>query len=217
MEAIGCGRDRQDDDYRTQISCSFRGDDHRVTTTITPKGSPGFVTEQRLDTAALKLYLYGPTGSFSHEEIPCRILGAPTVDAGRPVPAAPRNAGTTLSERIDAGLPFLIVTKRDALRLKQNGWHYPGGYWVMIEGRYHRDKGLWATSGVGFFPRGNPLHSCPAEFRCGGVHEEGFKLPRWYRPENRELIAFGQSFTFEENGDLFFEGKKVGLILAPAF
>lgn len=217
MTAKGCGSDRKDGSYRTLISCHFTDRILSARTSITPAGGgDGFDIDERLDIIDLKLAVWSPVGVGRPSETPCTVVGTPTLDDSGPAPSARDVAGKSLAEQIAAGHHFLIITTQESLRLKRDGWFYPNGNWVMLEGRYHSDRGLWAVSGVGFNARGNPLHSCPTEFRCGGIHEEGFRLERWYRPEDHELVAFGQTFTFDEAGDLFTDGVKVGQVLVPS-
>jgi hypothetical protein len=213
MQAKGCGSERQDDTYKTEIRCASDDRMFSVYTQVTSSDGGFDITEQ-LHTADLRLVVYGTPGAFEPRESACRLVDAAMADTGvEPKPAT--IAGLGLGRQIAAGAPFVIITKQEALRLKPGNWHYPFGSWVVIEGRYHPDKGLWAVSGVGFAPRGNPLHSCPAEIRCGGIHEEGFALDRWYRPEDHELVAFGQKFTFDEAGNLFSDGAKIGRLVVP--
>lgn len=214
MKPKGCNSDRTEGGYRTEVTCSSSGGIHRAVTRVSEGAEPAFQFEEILDTNAMELIVAAP-GSFTPDERKCVLVGAPSVHGDVPIPSAASVEQQNLAEQIAAGRPFLIITDQDALQLKRNGWYYPSSTWVLFEGRYHSDKGLWAVTGVGFSPRGNPLHSCPKEIRCGGVHEEGFPLARWVRPEDHELVAFGRVLTFDEAGNLFRDGSRVGQLIVP--
>lgn len=122
-----------------------------------------------------------------------------------------------LSRKIAEGKAFIFVTEREHVRLQEGDWTWPTGRWVSFEGRYHAEKGLWAVSGVGFTPRGNPLHACPAGQQCGGIHEAGGVLDRWYKPEDGELVVMGLKFRFDEAGNVFDGDRRIGLLIVPEF
>ena len=209
--AKGCGRTRAEGRSTIAITCSAAGDRHVAHQVQTYSDGSTMARRETFDQREL-LYVSAWAQQIERgggTQLSCEILADPE---------APVAQGWSLSRKIAAGLPFLLITEQQALRLRPGDWSWPRGRWVMIEGRYHPDGGTWDVTGVGFDPgRTNPYHSCPATAGCGGIHERGFTLDRPYRPEDRELVAFGQAFTFDESGSLFFEGRRVGMVVVPAF
>lgn len=208
--AKGCGQSRAEGGSTIAVTCSAEGGRHVARQVQTYSGGSTMARLETLDTSALRY-----TSAWAQQiengggdHVSCEILTDPEAPVGQ---------GWSLSRKIAAGLPFVLVTGREALRLRPGEWAWPQGRWVMVEGRYHPEDGTWAVSGVGFDPgRTNPYHSCPATTRCGGIHEAGFTLDRPYRPENHELVAFGRTFTFDEAGSVFLEGRRIGMLAVPA-
>lgn len=122
-------------------------------------------------------------------------------------------ATDSLSKRLAAGQPYVIVTRRNLFPLPSEGKEY----WFAIDGYYVPEDGTWTSHAVGFPTPGTPWHSCPATARCGGIHEPGKRLDRWYRPELNEMIVVGQHLTFDQHGRLFHQGKQIGLVFTPDF
>jgi hypothetical protein len=208
--AKGCGQPRTEGGSTIAITCSADGDRLVARQVQTYSDGSSMVRQETLDMRA-RSYTNAwaqQIADGSGDRVSCEILTDPNAPVGQ---------GWNLSRKIAAGLPFVFITEREALRLRPGDWTYPRGRWVMIEGRYHPFGGTWDVNGVGFDPgRTNPYHSCPAATGCGGVHQQGFTLDRPYRPEDHEFVAFGQTFTFDEAGSVFFEGVRVGLLVVPA-
>lgn len=132
---------------------------------------------------------------------------------GNQAHAQKSSAQVSLAQRLAAGAPYVIVTRRNLFPLPSDGREF----WFTISGYYIPEKGTWTSSAVGFPTPGTPWHSCPAETICGGIHENGKKLDRWYRPEKFEMVAIGQPLTFDADGRLFFQGKQIGIVITPDF
>lgn len=145
----------------------------------------------------------------------CAVLES---DEARPIAAWP------LSKKLANGLPFVLATKRDGLKLRPGDWEYPNArYFLTFDGKYHPLGGTWALGAIGFDPhRVNSFHTCPPyNLRpknapiCGGIHQEGHQMDRWHKPEDHELAAFGYAYTFDEAGTVYYEGKPVAKLMVP--
>ena len=119
----------------------------------------------------------------------------------------------TLSQRLAAGDMYVLVTRRDLFPVKSEG----RDRWIAIEGYYVPKSGNWTSSAAGFPSPGTPWHSCPAESWCGGIHERGFVLDRWYRPEQHEIVVIGQKLTFDDQGRAFLAGRQIGMLFSTDF
>lgn len=142
-------------------------------------------------------------------------LGSPAFTQKRKAdPPAPRIAWVKpLSQRLAAGEKYVLVTRRDLFPRPSRG----SDRWFAIEGYYVPRNGTWTSSAAGFPTPGTPWHSCPKEVWCGGVHERGLVLERWYRPEQREIVVIGEKLTFDEQGRVFQAGRQIGMIFSPDF
>ena len=148
-------------------------------------------------TVALGLVAFVPATAASALEPPAPV-------------AVPR---PTLSQRLAAGGKYVLVTRRDLFPVKSEG----RDSWIAIEGYYVPKTGTWTSSAQGFPTPGTPWHSCPAESWCGGIHERGKVLERWYRPEQHEIVVIGQKLTFDEQGRAFLAGRQIGMLFSPDF
>jgi hypothetical protein len=126
-----------------------------------------------------------------------------------PAPAAPN----ALAQRLAAGRPYVLITRRDLFPRASEG----RDSWFTISGYYRAEDGVWTSDATGFPSPGTPWHSCPREAQCGGIHEPGMALERWYRPENGELVVIGQRLTFDAQGRVFHGERQIGIVLAPDF
>jgi hypothetical protein len=132
----------------------------------------------------------------------------------KPKGASPAPAGApTLAQRLAAGEKYVLVTRRDLFPVKSRGTDS----WIAIEGYYVPETGTWTSGATGFPSPGTPWHSCPAPTWCGGVHERGLVLERWYRPEQHEIVVIGQKLTFDDQGRAFLAGRQIGLLFSPDF
>lgn len=104
-------------------------------------------------------------------------------------------------------------TRRDLFPLASRG----NDSWFAIEGYYVPGKGTWTSSAAGFPTPGTPWHGCPAPTWRGGIHERGFVLDRWYRPERHEIAVIGQKLTFDDRGRAFLAGRQIGQLFSPDF
>lgn len=139
--------------------------------------------------------------------------GSPA-SALKPKAAAPAaSAAPTLAQRLAAGEPYVLLTRRDLFPLSSQG----SDRWIAIEGYYVPKTGTWTSSAAGFPSPGTPWHSCPRESWCGGIHERGLVLDRWYRPEQHEIVVIGQKLTFDDSGRAFLAGRQIGLLFSPDF
>ena len=142
-------------------------------------------------------------------------LGAPSL-AMKPEadPPAPQIAWVqSLAQRLAAGEKYVLVTRRDLFPRPSRG----NDHWFAIEGYYVPRNGTWTSSAAGFPTPGTPWHSCPKEIWCGGVHERGMVLERWYRPEQHEIVVIGQKLTFDDQGRVFHAGRQIGMLFSPNF
>jgi hypothetical protein len=143
-------------------------------------------------------------------------LGSAAWAFGPPTAAPSKSASEsapTLAQLLAAGRPYVLVTRRDAFPRPSEG----RDRWIAIEGYYVPEKGTWTSSATGFPTPGTPWHSCPAPTWCGGVHERGLVLERWYRPEQNEIVVIGQKLTFDEQGRVFHAGRQIGMLFSPTF
>ena len=146
----------------------------------------------------------------------CLLAFAPgsAASALKPKAAPPAAAAApTLAQRLAAGEKYVLVTRRDLFPVKSEG----RDSWIAIEGYYVPEKGTWTSSAAGFPSPGTPWHSCPAPTWCGGVHERGLVLERWYRPEQHEIVVIGQKLTFDDQGRAFLAGRQIGQLFSPDF
>ena len=127
--------------------------------------------------------------------------------------AAPSTAPNRLAALLAGGRPYVLVTRRDLFPRASQGMDR----WFTIDGYYRPEDGVWTSSATGFPTPGTPWHSCPASAQCGGIHEPGMRLERWYRPENGELVIIGQRMTFDAEGRVFDGHRQIGVLLAPEF
>lgn len=151
------------------------------------------------------LFLASPSGSQT-------IAGEPAAgpaQAQSPSPAAP----TSLAQLLASGRPYVMITRRDLFPRASEG----RDSWFTISGYYRADDGIWTSDATGFPAPGTPWHSCPREAQCGGIHEPGMPLERWYRPENGELVIIGQRLTFDAEGRVFHGDRQIGILLVPDF
>lgn len=141
-----------------------------------------------------------------------------TTDAARPADPAPAQspsseAPSRLAQLLASGRPYVLITRRDLFPRASSG----RDSWFTISGYYRSEDGIWTSDATGFPTPGTPWHSCPAQAQCGGIHEPGMRLERWYRPENNELVIIGQRLTFDAEGRVFHDGRQIGLMVAPDF
>jgi hypothetical protein len=151
------------------------------------------------------LFLAAPSGAQP-------IAGEPAAgpaQAQSPAPAAPNALARLLAE----GRPYVLITRRDLFPRASEG----RDSWFTISGYYRPQDGVWTSDATGFPSPGTPWHSCPRETQCGGIHEPGMALERWYRPENGELVIIGQRLTFDAQGRVFHGERQIGFVLAPDF
>lgn len=142
----------------------------------------------------------------------CALASASPVAA--PAQPSPEGAASgTIAARLATGGRYVIVTRRDLFPRASAGTDI----WFTITGYYVPRDGTWTSSASGFPTPGTPWHACPPTTACGGIHEAGFALDRWYRPEQHEIVAVGQRLTFDEQGRLFHQGRIIGYIVAPEF
>lgn len=130
-----------------------------------------------------------------------------------------------LSKKLANGMPFVLATTREGIRLRPGDWKFPDrhSYFVHFDGRYHPLGGTWSVSAVGFDPHGiNSYHSCPPYDQlprnapiCGGIHQPGHVMDRWYRPEDKEFVAFGYAYQFDEQGIVYSGDRPVARIMVP--
>lgn len=125
-------------------------------------------------------------------------------------PASASAAANPIAQRLATGGRYVIVTRRDLFPRPSQG----NDWWFAITGYYVPRDGTWTSSASGFPTPGTPWHSCPAETSCGGIHERGMVLERWYRPEQNEIVAVGERLTFDAEGRLFHQGRHIGYVIA---
>lgn len=218
--AKGCGTTGVKDGTPTKIVCAQDGGSYVAAT-----GKAGCcgttVSGQALDTNNLRYAFHYRIDPKAETMAPPDMAGDCAVlesEDARPIDAWP------LSKKIANGMPFVIATKEGGLKLRPGDWKYPErhSYFLTFTGKYYPDTGTWSVSAVGFDPhRVNSYHSCapyelrPKHTRCGGIHQEGHSMDRWYKPEEHDLAAFGYAYTFDEAGTVFFEGKPVAAIMVP--
>lgn len=211
-KSIGCGAGPGSGAGKPKTECSRDGSTHRAVTTTAYDDGSGSVRRETVDTS--RLAYASESGNSAPLRGQCAVLAS---DDDRPEEA------WSLSRKISAGLPFLLVSDRESLDLRPGDWEYAKGRWVVLEGKYHPYSGTWAMNGVGFNPgKTNSYHSCPPYHltpknlpACGGVHQAGYTMDRWYKPEERSLVAFGRVYTFDETGAVFAEGKLIGRLVVP--
>lgn len=133
--------------------------------------------------------------------------------AAAQTPPGEAAAPTTIASRLASGGRYVIVTRRDLFPCPSQG----NDLWFAITGYYVPRDGTWTSEASGFPTPGTPWHACPRTATCGGIHERGLALDRWYRPEQNEIVAVGQRLTFDERGRVFHEGRIIGYIVAPEF
>jgi hypothetical protein len=126
-----------------------------------------------------------------------------------PPPAAPNR----LAQLLAAGRPYVLITRRELFPRASEG----RDSWFTISGYYRAEDGIWTSDATGFPTPGTPWHSCPRGAQCGGIHEPGMALERWYRPENGELVIIGQRLTFDAQGRVFQGERQVGVVMVPDF
>lgn len=207
---LGCGTAKEAP--RERIECSRDNGQYVATITTSFDDGSGSVRRLTFDPKALSYSSTSPNSSPAQGD--CAVLAT---DSARPEDA------WSLSRKLAAGLPFLLVSTREMLNLRPGKWEYPRGYWVILEGKYHPDSGTWAANGVGFDPGAtNSYHSCPpSRMRpaylpaCGGVHQAGFTMDRWYKPQELSLVIFGRVLQFDESGTVRAEGKTIGRLMVP--
>ena len=136
----------------------------------------------------------------------------PSPGPAQAAPATPA-APNALAQRLAEGRPYVLVTRRDLFPRASEG----RDIWFTISGYYRAEDGVWTSDAIGFPTPGTPWHSCPAQAQCGGIHEPGMTLERWYRPENGELVIIGQRLTFDAQGRVFQGERQVGALLVPDF
>ncbi len=133
---------------------------------------------------------------------------------GRDQPPPAENvpaASNPIARHLAAGGRYVIVTRRDLFPRQSQG----NDWWFAITGYYVPGDGTWTSSASGFPSPGTPWHSCPAAAQCGGIHEPGMVLDRYYRPERNEIVAIGQRLTFDSEGKVFHQGRHIGFVIAP--
>lgn len=145
-------------------------------------------------------------------------LAAPAFAMAQDPAPAPR----TLVDLMEAGRPFLVATSKDAIPLDRTGWSYPEGfdYWVVFEGRYTAESGIWSSDGLGFTPRGVEYQACPPDldrmrFICGGAHSDGYRLSRRLAPSDHVVVILGQELPFDDAGNVYRDGRVIGVITVP--
>jgi hypothetical protein len=140
------------------------------------------------------------------------MQGAPSAGPAQAQPPAPA-APNALAGLLAAGRPYVLFTRRDLFPRASEG----RDSWFTISGYYRAEDGVWTSDATGFPTPGTPWHSCPRGAQCGGIHEPGMPLERWYRPENNELVIIGQRLTFDAQGRVFHGERQIGVLLAPDF
>ena len=129
----------------------------------------------------------------------CAFAAAASAEPAAVAPSAQAAPAASLSQRLASGAHYVIVTRRELFPLRSEGRN-PGDAWFTIDGYFVPESGTWTSNATGFPTPGTPWHSCPAETQCGGIHEAGMVLDRWYRPEAHEIVAIGQKLTFDDDG-----------------
>ncbi len=144
-----------------------------------------------------------------------------------PAVAAPRQDAApalteTLVEMMSAGRPFLVATKKNTLPLREGNWSYPEGFdhWVVFEGRYSPESGIWSSDALGFRITGNEYHGCPPDidrsrFICGGSHSDGYRLSRRLTPGDHVVVILGNELPFDDAGNVYLDGQRIGVITVP--
>lgn len=140
------------------------------------------------------------------------VPGEPSPGPAQAQPPAPAAPGP-LAQALASGRPYVLITRRDLFPRASEG----RDRWFTISGYYRAEDGVWTSDATGFPTPGTPWHSCPREAQCGGIHEPGMALERWYRPENGELVIIGQRLTFDAQGRVFHGERQIGLLLVPDF
>lgn len=135
--------------------------------------------------------------------------------------AAPAQA-ETLVDLMTAGRPFLVAAKKDAIPLRPGDWSYPEGhdYWVVFEGRYNAESGIWSSDALGFRITANEYHGCPPDldrsrFICGGAHSDGYRLSRRLAPQDHVVVILGNELPFDDAGNVYRDGERIGVITVP--
>jgi hypothetical protein len=133
-------------------------------------------------------------------------------------PAEPQ----TLVELMTAGRNFLVATKPRSVPLREGDWSYPEGhdYWVVFEGRYTAESGIWSSDGLGFRVTRNEYHGCPpnldrSRFICGGAHSDGYRLSRPLTPQDHVVVILGNELPFDDAGNVYRDGEIIGVITIP--
>ena len=144
-----------------------------------------------------------------------------------PAPASPAQdaAGAespTLVELMTAGRDFIVATKKGSVPLRQGDWSYPEGFdrWIVFEGRYAPESGIWSSDGLGFRVRNNEYHGCPPDldrsrFICGGAHSDGYRLSRPLTPQDHVVVILGNELPFDDAGNVYRDGEVIGVITVP--
>lgn len=138
---------------------------------------------------------------------------------GQDAPAAPAES---IVELMSAGRPFLVATRKDSVPLRPGSWSYPEGhdYWVVFEGRYNPDSGIWSSDALGFRITANEYHGCPPDidrsrFICGGAHSNGYQLSRRLTPRDHVVVILGNELPFDDAGNVYRDGVRIGVITVP--
>ena len=140
------------------------------------------------------------------------LSGSAAIERGTAQTPAAAEPGT-LAGRLAAGRHYVMITRRNRFPRHSEGLDD----WFTIDGYYRPTDGTWTSNAIGFPTPGTPWHSCPRGAECGGIHEPGMSLERWYRPEQNELVLIGQRLTFDAEGRVFHDGRQIGLIVTPDF
>jgi hypothetical protein len=143
----------------------------------------------------------------------CALALLPPAVSAAQAPPTRDPAPGSIASRLASGGRYVIVTRRDLFPRSSQG----NDLWFAITGYYVPANGTWTSEARGFPTPGTPWHACPPTTVCGGIHEAGFALDRWYRPEQHEIVAIGQRLTFDEQGRVFHQGRTIGYIVAPEF
>ncbi|KQY84757.1 hypothetical protein [Brevundimonas sp. Root1423] len=128
----------------------------------------------------------------------------------------------TLVELMTAGREFLVATKKDSVPLRPGDWSYPEGFdrWVVFEGRYTAESGIWSSDGLGFRVRNNEYHGCPpnldrSRFICGGAHSDGYRMSAPITPSDHVVVILGNELPFDDDGNVYRDGQLIGVITVP--
>lgn len=131
--------------------------------------------------------------------------------ASAQVAAPPAAPSGTLAQRLAAGQPYVLITRRQLFPRASQGTDD----WFAISGYYRSEDGTWTSNAIGFPTPGTPWHACPSGAECGGIHEPGLTLERRFRPEDNEMVVIGQRLTFDAEGRVFSSGRQIGFVMTP--